>query len=339
MANLQRVFGDDGLPYLIDTSGEGFNAAYMPMTTGDENLELGLEPLSFTRNSGGDMGYQQDMNDSREVMMTRPVAIGGGDSGNLSKLNALTPENTVYQASNAGDIYFKQTGDGLKTQFKKEYGYTPSSGELNQYAKLSSKSSAPRSVAFLPEKIENNNTKRISENSLDNIRNGSLTLDSDSFLSFLQKNQGKIRSNSDGKNVRVYSSNAFGIPGLNHAYVGSPDTDQQKGRDGLFGITLGTGGYGFENPYHSVTLPEGVTARDFMNKIQAYPGWNKGLWVPWFNDCHNDVEAAFEHVGVPYPGAPNGRLDIDDDAASTFKRIMDEAQQWANTRMNGDRRR
>jgi len=138
--------------------------------------------------------------------------------------------------------------------------------------------------------------------------------------------------------VRVYSSDAFGIPGLNHAYVGSPETEQQKGRDGLFGITKGTGGKGFENSYHSVTLPDGMTAREFMERIESYPGWNRGLWLPWLNDCHNDLEGAFKHARVPYPRAPNGCLDIDDDVVGTVKRVAKEARQWTETQTNGGKR-
>lgn len=78
-----------------------------------------------------------------------------------------------------------------------------------------------------------------------------------------------------------------------------------------------------------------MTDREFMNRIESYPGWNRGLWFPWLNDCHNDLEKAFKHAGVPYPGAPNGRLDIDE----TVERIANEARQWAETRTNGGRRR
>ncbi|MFZ6733783.1 hypothetical protein ACO0LG_17785 [Undibacterium sp. Ji42W] len=333
MANLQRIFGDDGLPYLIDRPDEDFNAGYSPLTTGIENLELSSEPLSFVRSPDRDISYEQDMAGSREIQMRRPVSMGAiENSGDLSKLTFLSPEKINYQNVDIGDTNFKQASDGIKTQFKQEYGYTPSSGELAQYTKLSGSSSPLRSVLVGPEKTESN-TKRISDNFLDNIRNGSLSSDSVPFLSLLKNTQEKGRSNSEAMNtrptVRVYSSNAFGIPGLNHAYVASPETEQQKGRDGLFGITKGAGGYGFENPYHSVTLPDGMTARDFMDRIQRYPGWNKGLWFPWVNDCHNDLEDAFKYTGVPYPGAPNGRLDIDDDVIGTVKRVADEAQQWS----------
>lgn len=49
-----------------------------------------------------------------------------------------------------------------------------------------------------------------------------------------------------------------------------------------------------------------------MGRIDATSGWNNWLWTHWVNDCHSDLENAFNQSGVPYPGAPNGRLDIDE---------------------------
>lgn len=377
MTNLQRIYGDDGLPYLIDTSGDGFNAAYLPWSAAGGDLELSSEPLRYVGSTDMMDDYGQDMASFGGMQAKRPVSIDAvEDSGDLSKSAFLSPEKANYQNIDKDASYVKGADDEMKTQFKKEFGYTPSSGELNQYAKLSGKPSPLRSVLVVPQKTESSNTKRMSDNFLDNIKNGNLNLDSIPFYSLAQNVQNNERSNSAlGVNsrasksngaiqggllairssspisqnttrpgnegvslpstVRVYSSNAFGIPGLNHAYVGSPETKQQKGRDGLFGITKGTGGKGFENSYHSVTLPDGMTAREFMESIESYPGWNRGLWLPWLNDCHNDLEEAFKHARVPYPGAPNGRLDIDDDVIGTIKRVAKEARHWTETQTNG----
>lgn len=378
MANFQRIYGDDGLPYLIDTSGNGFNVGYLPWSAAGGDLELSSEPLSFVDSTDMRDDYGQGMASFGGVQAKRPVSNDAAeDSGDLSESAFLSPEKANYQDIDKGASYVK--GDEIKTQFKKEFGYTPSSGELNQYATLSGKRSPLRSVLVVPQKTESSNTKRMSDNFLDNIKNGNLNLDSIPFYSLAQNVQNNEGSNSAlgvnsrtsksngtipggllairsaspisqnatrpgnegvslGPTVRVYSSDAFGIPGLNHAYVGSPETEQQKGRDGLFGITKGTGGKGFENSYHSVTLPDGMTAREFMERIESYPGWNRGLWLPWLNDCHNDLEGAFKHARVPYPRAPNGRLDIDDDVVGTVKRVAKEARQWTETQTNGGKR-
>jgi len=55
----------------------------------------------------------------------------------------------------------------------------------------------------------------------------------------------------------------------------------------------------------------GMSEVDFMDKISKYPGFNKGLWILYFNDCHNQLEGAFSYMGIDYPGAPNGRFDFD----------------------------
>jgi hypothetical protein len=58
-----------------------------------------------------------------------------------------------------------------------------------------------------------------------------------------------------------------------------------------------------------------MSEREFIDKIEDYPDWEKGGWRPWRNDCHNKLEGAFEFAGASYPGAPNGRIDLDDNFA------------------------
>lgn len=69
-----------------------------------------------------------------------------------------------------------------------------------------------------------------------------------------------------------------------------------------------------DDPHVVVDLPPGMSEAEFMRRIKEYKDWNRWLWLPWMNDCHNQLERAFEHAGVQYPGAPNGRVDIDDNA-------------------------
>ena len=130
-----------------------------------------------------------------------------------------------------------------------------------------------------------------------------------------------------GLEIRVYSSNAFGISGLNHAFVYSTETGRGKGTNGSSWITLGNGVGDLQSPYKVVPLPTGMSENDFMDKIDAAKGWNNWVWTPWVNDCHSDLENAFNQAGVPYSGAPNGRMDIDDNIRNGFNNFMRQLNQ------------
>ena len=67
-----------------------------------------------------------------------------------------------------------------------------------------------------------------------------------------------------------------------------------------------------------------------MDRIEQAKGWNNWIWIPWVNDCHSDVENAFDQAGVPYPGAPNRRMDIDDDIMSGINNFMRQLNQLNN---------
>ena len=127
--------------------------------------------------------------------------------------------------------------------------------------------------------------------------------------------------------VYVYSSDAFGIKGLNHAFVWSPELQIGKGTQGSSWSDLGDGVKveALENaPSHRVTLPPGMTAQEFMAGIKEASGWNNWVWLPWINDCHTDLENAFKQVGVEYPGAPGGRVDIDDDVSNAVNSFLSD---------------
>ncbi len=127
-----------------------------------------------------------------------------------------------------------------------------------------------------------------------------------------------------GLEVRVYSSNAFGVSGLNHAFVYSTETGRGKGTNGSSGNTLGNGVGDLNSPYKVVPLPPGMSENDFMDNVDAANGWNNGVWTPWVNDCHSDLGNAFDQAGVPYPGAPNGRVNIDDNARNDLNYIFNQ---------------
>ncbi len=124
-----------------------------------------------------------------------------------------------------------------------------------------------------------------------------------------------------GLEVRVYSSDAFGIAGINHAFVWSTETGQGVGRNGSSGNAWEGPGHPRDfNPniapyntwqYNVVNDLNSMTEGQFINSIRTNPSLNDGFWVPYVNDCHTDLNDAFNDAGVYYPGAPNDRVDLD----------------------------
>ena len=126
---------------------------------------------------------------------------------------------------------------------------------------------------------------------------------------------------ANGLEIRIHSSDAFGIRGLNHAFVRSTETGRVMGTNGSSGIASGDGGGDLNSPYYVVTLPTGMSESQLMTKIRNAKGWNNWIWFPIFNDCHADLKSAFNQAGVPFPRVPNGRLDIDDNIRYGFYKV------------------
>jgi RHS repeat-associated protein len=134
----------------------------------------------------------------------------------------------------------------------------------------------------------------------------------------------------EGLEIRVYSSDAFGISGLNHAFVYSTETGRGKGTAGSSWVTRGDGVGDLNSPYTVVPLPPEMSESDFMKNILEAEGWNNWIWTPWANDCHSDLENSFDQTGVPYPGAPNGRIDIDDNIRNDVNNAIRQMNQLNN---------
>ena len=100
------------------------------------------------------------------------------------------------------------------------------------------------------------------------------------------------------------------------------ETGRFKGTAGSSWVTRADGRGDLNSPYTVAPLPSGMSEDDFMNRIESANGWNNWVWTPFVNDCHSDLENAFDQAGVAYPGAPNGRIDIDDDISRVFNEIM-----------------
>ena len=111
-----------------------------------------------------------------------------------------------------------------------------------------------------------------------------------------------------GLELRIYSSDAFGKKGINHAFAWSSETGLSAGMWGSSG-SGGNGAGSRNSPYKVVTNLNGLSEADAIARIRTYPDWNKGIWFPIINDCHTQLEKAFNYAGVPYPGAPEGRVD------------------------------
>ncbi|MBU1342365.1 MAG: hypothetical protein KKD66_12150 [Proteobacteria bacterium] len=130
------------------------------------------------------------------------------------------------------------------------------------------------------------------------------------------------QNHSANMEVRVYSSDAFGVKGVNHAFVYSQESGRGKGTAGSSWITKQDGVGNLSSPYNVVSLPPGMSESDFMDKIENADGWNNWIWIPYLNDCHSDLENAFDQAGVSYPGAPNGRIDFDDEIKNSFNQTI-----------------
>jgi RHS repeat-associated protein len=131
-----------------------------------------------------------------------------------------------------------------------------------------------------------------------------------------------------GLEVRVYSSDAFGIPGFNHAFVYSTELKSGKGRAGSSGFQWGNGIGDLSAPHVVVNDLKGLSESEFMRRIEAYPRWNRGPWIPWIDDCHAELAEAFNYAGIPYPGALNDRIDIDDKIAAAAQRAWQALHSW-----------
>jgi RHS repeat-associated protein len=139
----------------------------------------------------------------------------------------------------------------------------------------------------------------------------------------------------NGLECRVYSAHAFGIPGMNHTFLWCTEANLD-----IPGIGTSTS-FGWDPGDYNGTRPNfdpettsypsnpvgdlnGMTETQFVTAVSNHSGMNAGLYVPYINDCHSQLENAFYDLGVNYPGAPNGRMDLDD----IFVDSLNSAVSW-----------
>lgn len=143
-------------------------------------------------------------------------------------------------------------------------------------------------------------------------------VDGASVYGYALQNPGRY-VDPDGREVRVYSSDAWGIAGLNHSFVWGTECECGAGRNGSSGFN-GDGVGETNGPYNVVDLPPNMSEQEFIDKLnEPRSGIASGIYFPWLEDCHTGLERAFNRLGVQYPGAPGGRIDYDD---RFFKRMQ-----------------
>lgn len=142
MVNLKRILDDDEFSSLFDVTGKDADEAYSSLRNGRDNLEPGPGIQNFSREADMDLGYEQDMTRFREMPSSLAEPMNAiSDPGDIPKSNFLPTEKTDYKSNDFDRRYVSKAGDTMTALFKREYGYTPSAGELIQYANLNGMSS------------------------------------------------------------------------------------------------------------------------------------------------------------------------------------------------------
>jgi len=103
----------------------------------------------------------------------------------------------------------------------------------------------------------------------------------------------------------------------NHAFIHSTETNDNLGRwasSGQSSRMPGDGGGSTDGPHNDVPdwalYSRGyVFDSQFMDDLRPY--MDQGIWFPWLNDCHSDLKNGFQQLGVPFPGVPGGRVNVD----------------------------
>jgi len=95
--------------------------------------------------------------------------------------------------------------------------------------------------------------------------------------------------------IYVVVSPAWGVTGaINHAFVYNYTLKEGVG---LNVPNKDLSGVGHANhPRTAVSMSRGQ-----WRALKKYPGWNKGTYIPFVNDCFSQLEGAFKYVGSTFP--------------------------------------
>jgi len=114
--------------------------------------------------------------------------------------------------------------------------------------------------------------------------------------------------------LRIYISPVMGISStFNHVFIYNPDSSQFISTKGIVGRFVGNEpDRTRNNPYININVPKGTSTSKFFNKVSSYPGWNKGIYIPFINDCFTQLEGALEYANKPLSLSEKGinRIDI-----------------------------
>jgi RHS repeat-associated protein len=116
-----------------------------------------------------------------------------------------------------------------------------------------------------------------------------------------------------GLELRLYFTPANKLGGY-HVFVWSTELQQGRGRNGSSGWTIDQGyeQKDIDDPgsnggkYIVIEDLNGMTEEEAFDKINRYPGWNEGGFMFFLDDCHNQMEEAFEYAGLHYPTESEG---------------------------------
>jgi RHS repeat-associated protein len=137
----------------------------------------------------------------------------------------------------------------------------------------------------------------------------------------------------NGLEIRIYMSPAFGEPWMNHAFIHSSKTGKYRGTNGSSGIGSGNqqGGGSTAGPFVILMDIGGLSEEEAMNRIMKYPLWDTGLYMPFINDCHAQLERALRFAEIPNPGFPRNRINWHEffEAFDTYLSIVDNAREEA----------
>ncbi|MFA5263182.1 MAG: RHS repeat-associated core domain-containing protein [Opitutaceae bacterium] len=146
---------------------------------------------------------------------------------------------------------------------------------------------------------------------------------------------------NDPDQVWAVSSDAFGIPGINHVFYWNPRLEQGKGRDGSSGYTWGSGvpnNFGNSDFYATnsgdkaqQTTPDGQTGTQYFNSINNSGSYNSGLWVPYINDCWTDANDAADAADGNFTPPSNGRFDWDEQLCNALNNLWTSISGFFNS--------
>ncbi len=145
---------------------------------------------------------------------------------------------------------------------------------------------------------------------------------------------------NDPDEVWAVSSDAFGIPGINHVFFWNPRLEQGIGRDGSSGNDWGDGvPENFDNDdFYNMgandkalqTTPTGQTGTQYFNGLKNSGQYNDGLWIPAGNDCWTDADDASSVAGGTFTPPANGRFDWDDLLADVLNNLWQSIKDFFN---------